>query len=174
MSVAPSRRSCCCRGGARSPDPGGRLGRPRPQSGARAALALGAQGIRRGTAFLATAESFAHYLLKRRVVAAASADTVHTDAFAINWPADSPVRVLASAVTESRGGRLFGYRPGHIPRGAIAEEEGRSIYLFSTDSPLHSMTGDLERLALFAGQSAGRSSGSSPRPRWSSASSPRR
>jgi nitronate monooxygenase len=34
----------------------------------------------------------------------------------------------------------------------IGEEEGRPIYLFSTDSPLRSMTGDFEGMALYAGQ----------------------
>jgi len=34
----------------------------------------------------------------------------------------------------------------------IGEEEGRPIYLFNTDSPLRSMTGDFEGMALYAGQ----------------------
>lgn len=120
-----------------------------------AALALGAQGIHCGTAFLATQESFAHALHKEKVLAARSEDTVHTDAFAINWPPNSPVRVLRSEVTDSLNNILWGYDPEKIEREVIAEEEGRPIYLFSTDSPLRSMTGDLERLALFAGQVAG-------------------
>ena len=37
----------------------------------------------------------------------------------------------------------------------IGEEEGRPIYLFSTDSPLRSMTGDFEAMALYAGQGVG-------------------
>lgn len=120
-----------------------------------AALALGAQGIHCGTAFLATEESFAHDLHKRRVVEAGPEATVHTDAYAINWPKGSPVRVLANAMTETLGGNLFGHDPDAIPREQVAEEEGRPIYLWSTDSPLRSMTGDLDRLALFAGQVAG-------------------
>lgn len=124
-------------------------------AGLAAALALGAQGIHCGTAFLATEESFAHDLHKRRVVEAGSDDTVHTDAFAINWPPGSPVRVLAGPLTERLGTNLFGHHPDRIPPEIVAEEEGRPIYLYSTDSPLRSMTGDLDRLALFAGQSAG-------------------
>ena len=38
----------------------------------------------------------------------------------------------------------------------IGEEEGRQIYLFSTDSPLCSMTGDFEAMALYAGTGATR------------------
>ncbi|MEQ8664249.1 MAG: nitronate monooxygenase [Rhodospirillales bacterium] len=120
-----------------------------------AALALGAQGIHCGTAFLATDESFAHDLHKQRVLTARSDQTVHTDAFAINWPKDSPVRVIANEMTASLGRDLFGHDPDTIERLQVAEEEGRPIYLWSTDSPLRSMTGELAKLALFAGQSAG-------------------
>ncbi|MFO1090743.1 MAG: nitronate monooxygenase [Hyphomicrobiales bacterium] len=120
-----------------------------------AALALGAQGMHCGTAFLAAEESFAHQIHKERIVRATSEETVHTDAFAINWPPDSPVRVLTSPETEALGGKLWGHDPDAIPREVIAEEEGRPIYLYSTDSPLQSMTGDLKRLAFYAGQVAG-------------------
>ncbi len=120
-----------------------------------AALALGAQGIHCGTAFLATDESFAHDLHKRRVVEARSDGTVHTDAYAINWPPSSPVRVLECLETDRLNRRYFGHKADDILREKIAEEEGRPIYLYSTDSPLRSMTGDLGRLAMFAGQAAG-------------------
>ena len=120
-----------------------------------AALALGAQGIHCGTAFLATEESFAHAYHKDRVVRARSEDTVYTDAFAINWPPNSPVRVIANSLTDELGQRLLGHDPEDIFREAIAEEDGRSIYKFSTDSPLRTTTGELECLALFAGQIAG-------------------
>ena len=120
-----------------------------------AALALGAQAIHCGTAFLVAEESFAHDIHKERVIAARSSDTVHTDAYAINWPPNSPVRVIASPETDRLGGNLWGHDAGHIAREVIAEEEGRPIYLYSTDSPLRSMTGSLDRLAFFAGQVAG-------------------
>jgi nitronate monooxygenase len=92
---------------------------------------------------------------KSRILYARAEQTVHTDAFGINWPPNSPVRVLESRVTESLEGNLFGHRPDRTSREIIAREDDRDIYLFSTDSPLRSMTGDLERLALFAGQVAG-------------------
>lgn len=124
-------------------------------AGLAAALALGGAGIHCGTAFLATEESFAHDHHKRRILAAHSGDTVHTDGFAINWPPASPVRVLASAMTDALDGRLFGHRAEDIPREVIADEAGRPIYRYSTDSPLRVTSGDLEDLALFAGQVAG-------------------
>ena len=120
-----------------------------------AALALGAQGIHCGTAFLATEESFAHATHKERVLAAGLEDTVHTDVFAINWPPGSPVRVIGNSVTESLGERLLGHRPHDLPLEAIAEEGGRPIYRYSTDSPLRTTSGELEPLAQFAGQVAG-------------------
>lgn len=120
-----------------------------------AALALGAQGIHCGTSFLATEESFAHDLHKKRVTQASSEQTVHTDAYAINWPKGSPVRVIGNQMTEGLGTQLFGHDPADIKRDRIAEEEGRPIYLWSTDSPLQSMTGELDRLAMFAGQVSG-------------------
>jgi nitronate monooxygenase len=120
-----------------------------------AALALGAQGIHCGTAFLATKESFAHDYHKARVIEAKSEDTVYTDVFAINWPPDSPVRVIANRLTDELGRFLLGHRPEDIPREAIADEDGRPIYKFSTDSPLRTTKGNLECLALFAGQIAG-------------------
>jgi nitronate monooxygenase len=120
-----------------------------------AAFALGAQGIHCGTAFLATEESFAHAYHKDRVIEAKSEDTVYTDAFAINWPPDSPVRVIANRLTDELGRFLLGHRPEDIRREAIADEDGRPIYEFSTDSPLRTTTGNLECLALFSGQIAG-------------------
>src|SRR5688572_25892263 len=65
-----------------------------------AALALGADGIQCGTAFLASTESFAHDYHKQRLIAAKAGETVHTDLFAINWPPNSPVRVLRNSVTD--------------------------------------------------------------------------
>lgn len=120
-----------------------------------AALALGAQAIHCGTAFLATAESFAHDYHKQRVVAAGSEDTLHTDAFAINWPPASPVRVIANSVTAGLGARLHGYRPEDFGREVVAEDAGRPLYRFSTDSPLRTTSGELEALALYAGQVCG-------------------
>jgi nitronate monooxygenase len=119
-----------------------------------AALALGAHGIVCGTAFLATEESFAHDHHKRQIVAARAEDTLHTDAFAINWPPGSPVRVIGNSLTRTLGPQLFGHHPDAIERTAIADEDGRPIYRWSTDSPLRYTTGDLEALAQFAGQSA--------------------
>jgi nitronate monooxygenase len=114
------------------------------------ALQLGAQGAMFGTAFLATAESFAHDFHKQRVVEAQAGTTVHTDAFHVNWPKGAFVRVLPNSVTRGEYGDPFSGN-----RKAIGKEDERTIWLFSTDSPLRSMTGEFEAMALYAGQGAG-------------------
>jgi len=116
-----------------------------------AVLALGAQGIVLGTALLAAKESFAHDYHKLRLLAAEAGDTLLTDIFHINWPRGARVRVLSSAVTAGgRGAEAEGERI------AIGSEDGRPIYLFSTDSPLRTTSGDLESMALYAGTGVGR------------------
>lgn len=103
-----------------------------------------------GTVLLATEESFAHPYHKQRLVGAGPGDTLLTDAFHINWPPGAPVRVLSSAVTRGAHGRE---KAG--TRIAIGAEGDRPIYLFSTDSPLRSMAGDFESMALYAGTGVG-------------------
>ncbi|KVF67515.1 nitronate monooxygenase [Burkholderia vietnamiensis] len=116
-----------------------------------AAMALGAQGAVIGTAFIATHESFAHPYHQQRIVDARDGDTLLTDVFYINWPRGARVRVLPSSVTRGERGDPFG-----DARVVIGDEEGRPIYLFSTDSPLRTMTGDFEAMALYAGTGVGR------------------
>ena len=89
----------------------------------------------------ATDEFFTHDWHKWRIVNAAARDTVHTDAFAINWPPASPVRVLEHSATEISGGNLYAHSADAVAHEVIADGEGRDVYLFSTDSPLPSMTG---------------------------------
>ncbi|MGE8317186.1 MAG: nitronate monooxygenase [Comamonas sp.] len=114
-------------------------------------LARGAQAAVLGTALLATRESFANDYHKRHIVSAEAGDTVLTEAFHINWPPHAAVRVLQSSVTRGERGS-----PQAAGRTQIGDEEGRPIYLFSTDSPLRSMTGDFESMALYAGQGVDR------------------
>ena len=115
-----------------------------------AVLSLGAEGAVFGTALIATVESFAHDYHKQCLVAASGDDTVLTDVFHVNWPRGAKVRVLANSVT--RGARGDPFCEVRIEIGA---EGARPIYLFSTDSPLRSMTGDFEAMALYAGTGVG-------------------
>jgi nitronate monooxygenase len=123
--------------------------------GLAAALALGAQGVQCGTAFLATNEAWAHDYHKDRVVRATGADTVLTDVFVLNWPRGAAVRVIGNSVTDALGDNLMGHDPATLPREAIAEDSGQPLLRFSTDSPMRHTTGSLEEMALYAGQGAG-------------------
>ncbi|MDX5350845.1 MAG: nitronate monooxygenase [Paracoccaceae bacterium] len=123
--------------------------------GLAAALAMGAQGVHCGTAFLATRESFAHDYHKARVVSASGEDTVLTDAFVLNWPKGAAVRVIGNSVTQALGDRLLGHDPDTLPREVIAQDCGQPLLRFSTDSPMRHTTGALEEMALYSGQGAG-------------------
>lgn len=123
--------------------------------GLAAALAIGASGVQCGTAFLATEESFAHPYHKSRIVAATGEDTVLTDVFVLNWPKGAAVRVIGNSVTEGLQGNYMGHDPATLPRETIAHDDDKPRLRFSTDSPLRTTTGDLEAMALFAGQGAG-------------------
>lgn len=120
-----------------------------------AALAMGAAGIHCGTAFIATEESFAHPYHKTRVTEARGEDTVLTDVFVLNWPKGAAVRVIANSVTDGLSGRYLGHDPDALPRDAIAWDGDQTRLRFSTDSPLRTTMGDLEAMALYAGQGVG-------------------
>ncbi len=123
--------------------------------GLAAALAMGAQGVQCGTAFLATHEAWAHDYHKQRVVQAAGGDTVLTDVFVLNWPKGAAVRVIGNSITERLGDDLMGHDPDALPREPIAEDSGQPLLRYSTDSPMRHTTGSLEEMALYAGQGAG-------------------
>lgn len=119
------------------------------------ALSLGASGIQCGTAFLATEESFAHPYHKDRIVQAQPGDTVLTDIFVLNWPKGAAVRVLQNSVTQALHGHYLGHDPAQLPREPIAWDMGQPLLRFSTDSPMRHTTGDLEAMALYAGEGVG-------------------
>jgi len=54
--------------------------------------------------------------------------------------------VLRNSVTRGERGDPFAGEPS-----VIGSEKGRPIHLFSTASPLRSMTGEFEAMALYAG-----------------------
>jgi nitronate monooxygenase len=116
-----------------------------------AALALGAQGVNIGTAFLATHESYAHLHHKERIVKAQADDTVFSHQFFRNWTIPAAVRVLENAVT--RGDYQKEYETRQTP--VIAQQDGGSVYLFATDSPLRDGVGQLDDMPIYAGQSCG-------------------
>jgi nitronate monooxygenase len=119
------------------------------------ALQMGASGIQLGTAFLATEESFAHPYHKERITRAQPDDTVLTDVFVLNWPKGAAVRVLQNSVTQALSGNYLGHDPALLPREPIAWDNGQPLLRYSTDSPMRGTTGDLEAMALYAGEGVG-------------------
>ena len=125
---------------------------------ARMALSTQRRGAANGsdTAFLAAKESFAHDFHKQRLIEAEPGDTVHTDLFVINWPKGAPVRVLKNSETAAAGDKLWGYDPEKMPREVIGHDNGSPIHRYDTNSPLRATTGNLEAMALYAGDGVAR------------------
>ena len=123
--------------------------------GLAAALALGAAGAWIGTRFLATPEAAAHPHYQRRVVEAGVDDTVYTEIFDLGWP-DAPHRALPNATVrawEAAGRPPSGDRPGEGDVVAY-RASGEAVPRYSDTPPVVGMHGDLDALALYAGQSA--------------------
>jgi nitronate monooxygenase len=117
---------------------------------ARAAVAAGAEGIVMGTRFVASAESEAHPDYKAALVRANGGDTVLTDLFDIGWPA--PHRVLRNSTYErweAEGRAPAGARPGE------GEEVAPGIRRYALNMPLAGIEGDVEAMAMYAGQGVG-------------------
>jgi NAD(P)H-dependent flavin oxidoreductase YrpB (nitropropane dioxygenase family) len=121
--------------------------------GIAAAMALGASGVWLGTRFVATLESAAHPAYKDALLAAAETDTAYTRVFDQGWPG-APHRVLRNS-TLARG------EPGDAGAGRPGEGEvighyagGAPVIRYAGDEPLAGMDGEVEAMALYAGQSA--------------------
>jgi enoyl-[acyl-carrier protein] reductase II len=111
-----------------------------------------------GTRFLATPEANAHLEYKSRLAAASESDTVRTVLFGNGWP-DAPHRTLKtpfvsewipreSQTQDSRGGQPV------IGRSIIGGSE-IPVPRFASLPPNRDATGDIESMALLAGQSVG-------------------
>jgi NAD(P)H-dependent flavin oxidoreductase YrpB (nitropropane dioxygenase family) len=124
--------------------------------GLAAALMLGASGACLGTRFLLAEETAVHPIYQERVIAATETDARYTRLFDGGWP-DAPHRALRNSTMaqwEAAGSPPSGQRPGEgevIARFA----DGRPAERYSDTLALPGMTGEVEALALYAGQSAG-------------------
>jgi nitronate monooxygenase len=118
---------------------------------ARGALASGAVAVVMGTRFVASDECGAHPLYKARLVEAAASDTVLTQLFDVGWPA-SPHRVIRNSTYErweAAGSPPPGERPGE------GQEVASGIPRYASNPPLAGTEGNIEAMALYAGQSVG-------------------
>jgi nitronate monooxygenase len=121
--------------------------------GLAAVLALGAAGAWVGTRFVASEEASAHRVYKQALERASETDTVYSELFDGGWPA-APLRTLWNSTLRDwdRAGRPApGARPGEGEE--VAREADRSpVVRYALSNPEAGMTGDLEALALYAGQ----------------------
>ena len=123
----------------------GGIGSPR---GMAAAIAAGADAVRVGTRFVAAAESGAHPLYVDALVGARPEDTILTETFSVLWP-DAPHRVLRSCVDTVQA--LSVDTVGELGVGSsrmILPRLGPML-------PTADVTGHVEAMAFYAGQSVG-------------------
>jgi nitronate monooxygenase/enoyl-[acyl-carrier protein] reductase II len=122
-----------------------------------AALSLGAQAVSMGTRFLASAEAQAPREYKERIVQSTAEGTVYVQLFDVGWP-DAPHRVLrnkAVAEWEAAGRPPPGRRPGEgtVVGNMPLAERLVDVVRYAVSSPKPGFTGDLDYLALYAGES---------------------
>ena len=123
--------------------------------GVAAVLALGAGGAMLGTRFLLTHESDTHSAYRAALSQATVTDTVYSTVFDGGWPA-APHRALRNSTVsawEQAGCPPSGDRPGEGE--VIARRRSRDIARYSDDMPTADTEGEVEDLAMYAGQSAG-------------------
>ncbi|CAL5203124.1 unnamed protein product [Lathyrus oleraceus] len=120
-----------------------------------AALALGAQGVCLGTRFLATEESYAHPIYKRKLVELD--ETEYTDVFGrARWP-DAPHRVLQTPFFKEW--RSLPTHESEANQSVIGHSTihgvEKDIRRFAGTVPNMTTTGDLESMCMYAGEGVG-------------------
>jgi len=121
------------------------------------ALGLGASGICLGTRFLMCTEAGVDPIYQQLITNASENDTYYAEKlFNIGWD-DTPHRVLNNSTVVgwlSAGKPDAGQRPGEDETIAYYPD-GRPIPRYADIGPMRNITGNLEAMALYAGQSAG-------------------
>jgi len=115
-----------------------------------AVLATGAAGVRIGTRFIAAEESNAHPDYVKAVIEAKAEDSVRTSLFHVDCPlCPSTHGVLRSAIDAAKA----------LDREVVAEVEiggeRRQIRRFQGTPPFKGISGSIEAMACYAGQSVG-------------------
>ena len=114
--------------------------------GVRAVLEFGAQAAWCGTRFLLAEEAAVHPRYRELLIQANEDETVHTSAFSGGWP-DAPHRILRSALDNAS--KL-------APSETVAHyADGEPIPRFSSNLPGPGVTGNIDAMCLYAGQSVG-------------------
>ena len=125
--------------------------------GVLAVLSLGAAGACLGTCFLMSKEAYINPLYQKLIEKACETDTLYCKRlFNKGWD-HTPHRVIKNSTTTARekaGKPEVGSRPNENEIIAY-KQNGEPIERYRDVSPIASTTGNLEALALYAGQSAG-------------------
>ncbi|GHO51117.1 hypothetical protein KSX_92800 [Ktedonospora formicarum] len=123
-----------------------------------AALALGAEAVWVGTRLVASQEAYAHEAYKNRIVEATVSDTVRTTIFGPEWP-HQPMRVIRNRVVDEWSPReqevVYPCEPDKFIGQTILLGKPVPLPKFSSLPPNPKTTGDIEEMALIAGESAG-------------------
>ena len=96
-----------------------------------------------------------HPVWQEAILAAQAGDTVYCTLFDVGWP-DAPHRVLRNSTVrawEAAGRPEPGARPGEGE--TVARTDGRELVRYSDEVALRRTEGDIEALALYAGQGVG-------------------
>ena len=114
-----------------------------------AALTAGAAGVRVGTRFLAAAEADVHPTYLNALIAATAEDSIYTRTFHVGWP-EAPHRVLRSAIEAVESLQDDGI-------GTVINIGGThaTVPRFAATVADKSVTGHVDAMALYAGQSVG-------------------
>lgn len=126
-------------------------------AGILSAMALGASGVSIGTRFLVSPESAASPVYKRAIIEADENSTVYLPGlFNIGWDL-APHRVVRNTTVSLWEGSGRPDSPGRPGEGEIVAYgvNNTPVLKYSDAIPVHGMTGNLEALALYAGQSSG-------------------
>lgn len=120
-----------------------------------AALALGASGVWLGTKFLVSHEAYVHQIYQDKLLTAKVEDTVYSETFDLGWK-NAPHRTVTNSTTE------IWQKASCFKQNRLNENEvvaytagGEPILRYSDAIALPGMKGNLEALALYAGQSVG-------------------
>lgn len=120
------------------------------------AFLLGASGAMVGTALIVADEADAHAAYKSAILKASDSDTAYGTVFDAGWP-DAPCRVLRNSTIdtwEKAGSPPRGKRPGEDEIMAY-DAAKLPIARYNIMPPNRKMDGNIEAMALYAGQGVG-------------------
>ncbi len=122
-----------------------------------AAFSLGAHGVCLGTRFLMSKEAHINPIYQNLIANASENDTLYVKRlFNIGWD-NAPHRVIKNSTSntwEEAEEATIGNRPNENEIIAY-RENGKPILRYSAEAPDFGTTGNVEALALYAGQTAG-------------------